>query len=132
SMIPDIDVLSNITTNQSPDWIVLTFRGIGEMQDQQSLNPDPARSWVDLSNETDGWQMRRTYVNLVATKADRDLWSAVDQATFALAAQLAQAPANIQYLNAAGQFQAAQPQPDAQGRGFWQDLLGTTHHEAGT
>src|SRR5712692_4228231 len=30
------------------------------------------------------------------------------------------------------QWQATQPQPDANGRGFWQDLLGTTHHEAGT
>src|SRR5262249_55982447 len=27
---------------------------------------------------------------------------------------------------------ANQPQPDANGRGFWQDRLGSTHHEAGT
>src|SRR5262249_9609556 len=62
NMVPDVDVISSITANQSPDWIVLTFRGIGEMQDQRSLNPNPAMSWIDLSNETDAWQMRRAYV----------------------------------------------------------------------
>jgi hypothetical protein len=77
--------------------------------------------------------MRRAYVNLVATPNDRKLWTAMDKAAFDLALAIAKSPANIEYWNApANQWQAAQPQPDAAGRGFWQDLLGTTHHEAGT
>ncbi len=132
SMVPDIDVLGSIIANQDPNWVVITLRGIGEMQDQRTLTPDPSRSWVDLSNETDLAGMRRAYVNLVLTQADRDLWSAMDQAAFALAAKLAGNAANIEYLNGSGVFQANQPQPDAQGNGFWRDKLGTTHHEAGT
>jgi choline dehydrogenase-like flavoprotein len=133
SMVPDIDNIRSMTFKQDPNWIVLTLRGIGEMQDQRSPNPDPAMSWIDLSGETDRWGGRRAYVNLVATAADRQLWTAMDKAAFDLAARLAQSPSNIEYWNAtAGQFQAAPPQPDVNGRGFWQDGLGTTHHEAGT
>ncbi len=131
SMVPDFDQLGNLRANQDPNWIVITLRGIGEMQDQRSLAPNPAMSWVDLSPETDRWGARRAYVNLVATAQDRQLWSAMDQAAFKLAANAAQSPANIQYWNG-NAWQDQQPQPDAQGRGFWQDRLGTTHHEAGT
>src|SRR6266699_1647950 len=91
-MVPDIDLIDSLLTNQDPNWVTITFRGIGEMEDQQAVaNIDPA---------------------------------------LALAGNNA---ADIEYWNApAGQWQAAQPQPDAAGRGFWQDRLGTTHHEAGT
>ena len=131
SMVPDFDQLETLLRNQDPNWIVITLRGIGEMQDQRSLAPNPAMSWVDLSPETDRWGVRRAYVNLVATAQDRQLWSAMDQAAFKLAANAAQSPTNIQYWNGSA-WQDQQPQPDAQGRGFWQDRLGTTHHEAGT
>src|SRR5262249_6212843 len=59
SMIPDIDLLHTFVRQQDPNWVVITFRGIGEMEDRRMLNPDPAKSWIDLSNETDGWSMRR-------------------------------------------------------------------------
>jgi hypothetical protein len=131
SMVPDIELQGAMLANQDPDWIVITLRGIGEMQDSRSLNPDPARSWIDLSPETDRWGVRRAYVNLVATAADRQLWSAMDRAAFDLARALAGAPQNIEYLTPNG-WQSARPQPDANGKGFWQDKLGTTHHEAGT
>ena len=134
SMVPDIDVIDNMKANQDPNWIAITFRGIGEMEDQRTVaNINPAMSWVDLSQETDQWGMQRAYVNLIPTSNDRQLWSAMDKAAFDLALKLATSPANIEYWNApAGQWQAAQPQPDPTGRGFWQDGLGTTHHEAGT
>lgn len=134
SMIPDIDVIGSLLTNQDPTWVSITLRGIGEMEDQQTVgNVNPAMSWIDLSPETDQWNMRRAYVNLVATSNDRKLWSAMDKSAFDLALKLAKSPANIEYWNAAtNQWQTAQPQPDATGRGFWQDALGTTHHEAGT
>ncbi|MBI1818130.1 MAG: DUF1080 domain-containing protein [Deltaproteobacteria bacterium] len=131
SMIPDIDILHTIVANQDPNWIVLTFRGIGEMEDQRTASPNPAMSWIDLSNETDAWMMRRAYVNLVPTPADNQLWAAMDKAAFELARQLAKSSTNIQYL-VGGKFQDTQPLPDANGKGPWQDLLGTTHHEAGT
>jgi hypothetical protein len=135
SMVPDIDLIGSLLTNQDPNWVTITFRGIGEVEDQQAIaNIDPARSWVDLSPETDQWGMRRAYVNLVATANDRQLWSAMDKSAFDLALALAgNNAADIEYWNApTGQWQAARPQPDAAGRGFWQDFLGTTHHEAGT
>jgi len=135
SMVPDIDVVDSLLANQDPTWISITFRGIGEMEDQRVVdNIDPARSWIDLSLESDQWGMRRAYVNLVATPNDRKLWAAMDQSAFDLAFAVAgNNPANIEYWNAqSNQWQAARPQPDASGRGFWQDRLGTTHHEAGT
>ena len=30
-MIPDLDALNAQLTNQNPDWVTITFRGIGEM-----------------------------------------------------------------------------------------------------
>ncbi len=78
NMVPDIDLQENLLANQDPNWIVITLRGIGEMEDQRSLTG-----------------------------------------------------ANIQYLTPSG-WQSQRPQPDANGKGFWQDKLGTTHHEAGT
>ena len=134
SMVPDIDMIDRLLTNQDPNWVTITLRGIGEMEDQRTVgNVNPAMSWIDLSPETDQWGVQRAYVNLVATANDRQLWAAMDQSAFDLALKIAQSPANIEYWNApSGQWQAARPQPDAGGRGFWQDNLGTTHHEAGT
>ncbi len=134
SMVPDIDLINALLANQDPNWISITFRGIGEMEDQRAVgNIDPAMSWIDLSQETDQWGMRRAYVNLVATANDRKLWAAMDKSALDLAASIAKSPANIEYWNAPNnQWQATPLQPDANGRGFWQDFLGTTHHEAGT
>jgi hypothetical protein len=90
SMVPDIDVIGSLLPNQDPNWVSITFRGIGEMEDQRVVNNiDPARSWIDLSQETDQWGMRRAYVKLVATQNDRKLWSAMDKSAFDLALALA-------------------------------------------
>jgi choline dehydrogenase-like flavoprotein len=133
SMVPDIELQGNILANQDPNWVVITMRGIGEMEDQRSLNPNPARSWVDLSNETDRWGIRRAYVNLTASSNDFDLWRKMDEAAFDLAAAMAGLPANVEYLTPNGwSSQRPQPNADKTVRNFWQDFLGTTHHEAGT
>src|SRR5260221_4598912 len=135
SMVPDIDVVGALLTNEDPNWVAITFRGIGEMEDQRVVdNLDPAKSWIDLSPESDQWGMRRAYVNLVATPNDRQLWAAMDKSAFDLALAVAgNDSASIEYWNAAtNQWQSLRPQPDANGRGFWQDRIGTTHHEAGT
>jgi hypothetical protein len=135
SMVPDIDVIGGLLANQDANWVSITFRGIGEMENNPAVSTlDPARSWIDLSPETDQWGMRRAYVNLVATPNDRQLWQAMDKAAFDLALKLAGGDnMNIQYWNApAGRWDNSAPQPDANGGGFWRDSLGTTHHEAGT
>jgi hypothetical protein len=99
SMVPDIDVVETLLANQDTNWVSITFRGIGEMEDQRAVdNIDPAKSWIDLSAETDQWGMRRAYVNLVATANDRLLWTAMDQSAFDLALAVAgNNPANIEY-----------------------------------
>ena len=132
--VPDIDTLDQIRVNQDPTWIVLVFRGIGEMEDARSLAPDPARSWIDLSSETDQFGVRRAYVNLAPTGNDLTLWTEMDTAAFDLAGALAGNPADIEYLQSDSTFGPNRPQPNpaGPGRSFWNDGLGTTHHEAGT
>lgn len=130
SMVPDIDLLDQMIAAEDPNFVTITFRSIGEMEDQRVLtNIDPARSWIDLSQESDQWQTRRAYVNLAATTNDRNLWAAMDQTAFDLADALAGSPSNIQYLVGGT---GTRPQPNPDGSGPWQDPLGSTHHEAGT
>src|SRR5262249_32468176 len=120
SMVPDVDQLEMMLAHQDPNWISITFRCIGEMEDQRSLNPDPAKSWVDLSSETDRWGVRRAYVNLVATQGDSDLWTAMDDAAFALAQRAAKDTSNIQYWNAdTNQWQDQRPQAAPGRQPFW-------------
>ena len=137
--LPDIDTLTQIRANQDPEWITIVLRCMGEMEGDQGIPPDPTRSWIDLSSETDEHQQRRAYVNLVSTAADEALWREMDQAAFDLCADLAGSPptvgrpANLQYLQSpTGPFADSRPPPSAKGRIWWQDGLGTTHHEAGT
>jgi hypothetical protein len=133
--IPDIDTIDQLRANQDPTWITMVLRGIGEMEDARSLAPDPARSWIDLSGETDQFGVRRAFVNLAATGNDLTLWTEMDTAAFDLAAALAGNSANIEYLQGrTGPFGPNRPQPSPAGPGtsFWNDGIGTTHHEAGT
>jgi hypothetical protein len=89
-MVPDIDVIGGLLANEDANWVSITFRGIGEMENSPVVSTlDPARSWIDLSPETDQWGMRRAYVNLVATPNDRQLWQAMDNAAFDLTPKLA-------------------------------------------
>jgi hypothetical protein len=132
--VPDIDHLDQVRANQDPDWVTVVLRGIGEMGAAPSLAPDPGLSWIDLSRETDQFGMARAYVHLVATSEDLATWTAMDRATFDLAARLSGGdPKNIEYLDRrTGAWLTAPPQPDATGGGPWRDPLGSTHHEAGT
>ena len=134
--VPDIDTLDQIRANQDPTWIAIVLRCVGEMEDSRTLPhfPDPGRSWIDLSSETDG-NTRRAFVNLAPTGNDKTLWDEMDNAAFDLAAALAGNPNNIEYLQSDGKtFHPNRPQPNPQGPGtsFWNDGVGTTHHEAGT
>ncbi|MDE3074459.1 MAG: DUF1080 domain-containing protein [Chloroflexota bacterium] len=138
--IPDVELQDQIRANQDPNWICIIFRSIGEMGSQQSLNPDPAGNWIDLSSEADKLGQRRAYVQLNAGPADAQLWHDMDVAALQLAAALAQQPSNIEYWNNAQNTWQPAPPPlapptpggDPQKAAVWRDVLGSTHHEAGT
>jgi hypothetical protein len=74
-MIPDLDLLDEVLAQQEDDWIVVTVRGIGEMLgDRGAGSPQTsgkAPSWIDLSDQTDQFGMRRAWVNLVANDNDQ-------------------------------------------------------------
>ena len=131
-MIPDIEVLGAQLANQDPNWITITFRGIGEMQgDKTAAVPNNGGSWINLSPfEADEFGVPRAYVQINATAADLQVWQAMDQCAVSLAQAVAKAPANIEYLYDGG-WQAA---PFPLNRPFpeWHRGLGTTYHEAGT
>ncbi len=118
-MIPDIDLLDQTLAAQQEDWIVITLRGIGEMQGDRNPNAlkqtGQAPSWMDLSEQTDEFNVRRAWVNLVAGQGDNTLWNTMDKAALDLANALANNdPTKIKVL------------------AHTRDGLGTTHHEAGT
>jgi hypothetical protein len=150
-MIPDIDLVNQTLSSQSADWIVVTFRGIGEMSGSQdptlvkSTGNPP--SWIDLSDQTDEFGRRRAWVNLATGPQEDQLWRAMDDAALALALQLANGdPTAVQYFykdsfmndgNDPGSWHQAAPPPSPNNnprdsKNKVRDGLGTTHHEAGT
>lgn len=131
-MIPDLDALADQLANEDPDWITITFRGIGEMiGDRIAAIPNGNTSWMNLSPfEADEFGVPRAYVHLAIGGADLQVWQAMDQAALALAQAVAKAPGNIEYLYDGGW----QGQPFPLNRPFpeWHRGLGTTYHESGT
>ena len=117
--IPDIDLLDKTLASQQADWVVITLRGIGEMTGDRDPNKPKVNgaspSWVDLSDQTDQFGMRRAWVNIAANADDNALWNAMDKAALDLAKKLANDdPTKLQVVEQK------------------RDGLGTTHHEAGT
>jgi choline dehydrogenase-like flavoprotein len=104
--IPDIDTFDNFR-NASESHIVITMRGIGQMETQISGNR------IALDPEADEFGARRAIVSIAPTQKDLALWDAMDKA--------ADDVANI--------FAAGGPM-ELLGKN--RDGLGTTHHEAGT
>jgi len=147
-MIPDIELLNDVLSSQSEDWIVLTLRGIGEMKgDKQAEVINPAASWMNLSLfEKDEFGFARAWVNLVKTENDNALWNTMDEAAIMLAQKIANDdPSKIQYFynkngnlnqNAATWNNDPPPLSASNDRNDpankIRDGLGTTHHEAGT
>jgi hypothetical protein len=118
-MIPDIDLLDRTLASQQNDWVVVTLRGIGEMRGDQDPNKPKVTgvtpSWMDLSDQTDEFGLRRGWVNIAPNADDNVLWDTMDQAALALAKKLANDdPTKIQIVSQS------------------RDGVGTTHHEAGT
>lgn len=131
-MIPDADMLAQQLANHDPDWITITFRGIGEMRgDKTASTPNNSASWINLSPfESDEFGVPRAYVNFKAHADDLFVWTAMDQTILALASAIAKLPGNIEYLYD-GQWKA-QPFPLDRPFPEWHRGLGTTYHESGT
>jgi choline dehydrogenase-like flavoprotein len=151
--IPDIDHLQQLQASQDPEWVVIIFRGIGEMiGDQNVADPagfsNPNTSWINLTTNADQIEtfgkgtpqeqgFQRAWVNLVKTTDDDTFWKAMDDAATTLAKQLAGGNAdNIQYFYD-GSWQKKEPPPSTNNlpnnpNNKVRDPLGSTHHEAGT
>jgi hypothetical protein len=115
-MVPDLDLLGGMLASEDAESIVITFRGIGEMQ----ASKDPAAgtltgsapSGMDLCDQRDEYGMRRAWVNLLPNATDIALWRTMDDAALAFAQALAGDPANIEYFyNATGSLNAPRGMP---------------------
>ena len=131
-MIPDLDLLQAQLANDDPNWIAITFRGIGETRgDRTTPVPNASSSWINLSPfEFDEFGVPRAYVHLKLTAADLQTWEAMDQSILRFAQSIAGGAANIEFLYDGGwqsaPFPLNRPFPE------WHRGLGTTYHEAGT
>ena len=127
-MIPDLDLLNQLSASQQFDKVTITLRAIGQMSGDQNANPSNSNtSWLNLSPfDFDEFGKARAWVNLVATAQDNALWNTMDQAAIQLAQTIAGGAANVEYFYDNGW----QTTPPASNK--IRDGLGTTHHEAGT
>jgi len=123
--IPDIDQF-NVLRQASAQDVVITIRGIGEMETQ-----NPASS-VRLDAEVDEYGARRAFVSLAPSVRDGELWDAMDRAAEDVALLFAVGKA---YEVLAGgtslPVAAGQPASSVIAAPRRRDGLGTTHHEAG-
>jgi choline dehydrogenase-like flavoprotein len=114
--VPDIELLDAIKANQSPGWIAITLRAIGQMIGQPNAQPgESKKSWMNLAWQNDPRTgTPRAWVNLEPTDADMVAWKEMEDAAVALATAVAGSAADIQNINVN------------------RNKIGTTHHEAGT
>ncbi|PYP90914.1 MAG: hypothetical protein DMG65_09800 [Candidatus Angelobacter sp. Gp1-AA117] len=134
--IPDIDTF-DAHKNATDTHVVITIRGIGEMQP----NNGSSNVTLDLNpQENDEFQTRRAFVNLQPTSRDLELWNAMDTASDDVARIFAggqkidviknglviRSGVDASLLSTILPFKPS----DANGPGR-RDGLGTTHHEAG-
>src|SRR5215204_1056181 len=147
-MIPDIELLDEMLSSQTAEWIVITLRGIGEMIGDKNASIDNnSTSWMNLSPfEKDQFGFARAWLNLVKKQDDAELWKTMDDASLELAQKLAGNDASkIQYfynkdgsLNSPGAMWHNDPPPPSMSNdrdnpnNKVRDGLGTTHHEVGT
>lgn len=133
AMVPDIDLFRNLLANQSPDWVTVVFRGLGEMDGDKLSGPGSATSFVNLTNgndpaQTDEFSVRRAWVNFAPTANDYAAWRKLASAAVGIAAKLGTKAGDVQYLynNAWNNVPPADPFLTTK------DQLGNTHHEGGT
>lgn len=132
TMVPDVDLLRNLLSNEDPDWVAIVFRGLGEMDGDKTAGPGGITSFVNLTNAADPLQndgmSARAWVNFTPTSNDYAAWSKLAAAAVKLVERLGKAPGDVQYLYNGGWQDAPPPDPFD----LTKDQLGNTHHEAGT
>ncbi|WP_257169624.1 family 16 glycoside hydrolase [Bradyrhizobium sp. SRS-191] len=132
TMVPDIDLLRNLLSNEDPDWVAIVFRGLGEMDGDKRAGPGGVTSFVNLTNAADPLQndgmSARAWVNFTPTSNDYAAWRELAAAAVKLAERLGKNPGDVQYLYNGGWQSAPPSDPFAATK----DQLGNTHHEAGT
>ncbi len=116
--LPDVDALDN-SRAADDDHVVITFRGVGELQPHNPANR------VTLSEDADEFGMRRAFVSLddpgepaqpgetIQTINDRVTWDAMDELADDVRALIVGTSTS-------------------EDLGRYRDGIGTTHHEAGT
>ncbi|MFL6446396.1 MAG: GMC oxidoreductase [Bryobacteraceae bacterium] len=122
TQIPDVDLLNDLITAQSPDTIVMVLRAVGELSGDQTMTPpegpkDVTKSWVDLTKDANNLEFgttRRAWVNLVTNTDDDNVKTAMNKAAIDLAKGIANDPTKVVIKS-----QVIDP-------------IGSTHHEAGT
>src|SRR5262249_22002828 len=127
--IPDVDFF-DAHKLAADDHVVITLRGIGEMQGDHT----GAGSRVEQDPELDEYSVPRAKVLLGTTAADNALWDAMDQAAIQLANAIA-GGGPVEYLvpnSNPPQWSPNPPPSTPAAQGGVRDGLGTTHHEAGT
>ena len=89
--VPDIELLDAIKANQSPGWIAITLRAIGQMIGQPNAQPgDSKKSWINLAWQNDPRTgTPRAWVNLEPTDGDIAAWKEMEDAAVALAKAVA-------------------------------------------
>jgi len=142
--VPDVDTLAAFF-NADDKNIVITIRGIGEMEPANLANIQghPSRIDLDPNRDLDEFNIPRVLVTIAPTANDQTLWNAMDKASDDIAHVLAgnkpfevltpQGPKAVQPGDnlSTKLFYAPSGHPDPAQRGR-RDGLGTTHHEAGT
>ena len=123
--MPDIDSLAAFDL-ANDTHVVITIRGIGEMESQNS------NSYVRLDPESDEFGMRRAFVSITPTQKDLALWDAMDKAADEVAWIFANdGPMEVLTQDGAKSVTRGDPLQDVFPYPRRRDTLGTTHHEAG-
>ena len=126
--IPNIDEIDRFA-DMTDDYVVVTVRGIGEMESDKTSTSPRSRIILDSLGPHNGFDygQARALVRIEPSPRDLTLWDVMDQASFDVSNIFAGA-GSIQYLWPKQTAWHSSPPPTAQLR----DTLSSTHHESGT
>lgn len=140
--VPDIDGFEPFR-NVTDSHVVITIRGIGEMEPFGPDSPNAQTNRVRPDPDLDEFGVPRAFVELHPTDNDLQLWTAMDKTSDDVAKLFAGGlpfevftPQGLKTVQPGGDlsqvlFYAPKGHPDETKRGR-RDGVGTTHHETGT
>ncbi|HWZ45345.1 MAG TPA: family 16 glycoside hydrolase [Candidatus Saccharimonadales bacterium] len=126
--VPNIDELERFE-GMTDDWIVITVRGIGEMEGDKT-SPDPrSRVTLDATGQEKPFDYGQSHALVRIAPSDRDLalWNVMDKAAQEISVIFA-GGGSIQYFSPSRRTW----QNVAPAAGEVRDQLSSTHHESGT